>query len=193
MKRLSKHLRVSDRGPRGIRCRARRRQRGQVAAEFAIVSVLMAALFAGMLDISRAWRASKALSAAVRDGARLAAIAPADKRVEVTTTLVKEAAAVYFEDSDVDVDVEDLEIVVDSDSTGGSQNVPIVTVTANANIPLQYGSMLPIGTTVDGQRVLPVSRSATFRNEVLAEEGGSGGGGGGGAGGGSGGKGGKKK
>jgi Flp pilus assembly protein TadG len=159
-----------------------------VAAEFAIVSLFLAALFAGMIDVSRTWRASEALAAAVRDGARLAAIAPADRRVDAAEELVRMSAALYFEAGDIDIDVDDLLIDVSDGSTAGSQGVPIVTVSATANIPLQYGNLLPFGTTVDGQRVLSVSRTASFRNEVVAEENGAPGkGGGGGKGGGSGG------
>jgi Flp pilus assembly protein TadG len=188
MRRSLKHLRCARHG--GPALRDGRFERGQVAAEFAIVSLFLAALFAGMIDVSRAWRASEALAAAVRDGARLAAIAPADRRVSAAEELVRMSAALYFEAGDVEIDVDDLLIDVSDGSTGGSQGVPIVTVSATANIPLQYGNLLPFGSTVDGQRVLSVSRTASFRNEVAAEENGApgnGGGGGGSGGGGSGG------
>jgi Flp pilus assembly protein TadG len=126
-------------------------------AEFALVSVLMVALLAGTLELGRAWSAAEVLTAAVRDGARVAAVTDEASRVAAAEERVDATAGTYFTPADVSV-------VVSNDTTAGGQ--AIVTVTATGSLELLFGGLLPIGQDVGGRQILVVRRSATFVDET---------------------------
>lgn len=141
-------------------------QSGQVLAEFAIVCIILVALFIGMIDISAMLRASDNLAAAVRDGARVAARTPSDKRDAAVEGMVHST----FPDG---------ETIVDRISTTDSvfEEDAIVTVRATVSVPLRFSNPLLYlggGSVVDGRRVLLLTRTASFRNELAAKEKGGG-------------------
>ena len=160
MKQMHKRMRGSGFGT-GRRSRLRRPGdcRGQAIVEVAIATVVLTFLFAGTLDISRTWNAAETLAVAVRDGARVAALTPDAERKNVATTRVASAAAAYFDAADLDIDV-------DNDTVGSNPTVPVVTVTVTGDVPLLLGTFLPIGKWENAQKVVAISRSATFRDQV---------------------------
>lgn len=157
--------------PKPPRKKAERRfvleaQSGQVIAEFAIVCIVLATLFVSMIDVSALWRASDNLAAAVRDGARIAARTPSDKRDAAVEDMVHST----FPDGETIVNgIKTTDTVLEEDA--------IVTVRATASVPLRFSNPLLYfggGSIVDGRRVLLLTRTSSFRNELASNEKGGG-------------------
>jgi Flp pilus assembly protein TadG len=141
--------------PRGARSR-RHATRGQAFAEFGIAAILLGIMMAGILEFGRAWSAVDVLDAAVRHGARTASTNSPATRTSAATASVRAMAKTYFDEDALDINLT-------PGTLAGTQ--PVITVTATGNIRLLFSDLLPIGTVVDGKRVIQITRSSTQPDE----------------------------
>ena len=130
----------------------RDRARGQAMMEFAVVATMLATLLAGILEFGRVWSAAQIMNAAVRDGARLAAVTDkSNNRDKSVKDRVQSTASAYFDKSKVTVNV----------NTGTVSGQPTVTVTGTGTLNMLFGNWL-LGKSVN------ISRSVSMRDETVA-------------------------
>ena len=120
--------------------------------EFAVVATLLATLLGGILEFGRVWSAAQVLNAAVRDGARLAAVtASTNNRTQAVKDRVQNTASSYFDKNNV-------QVVIKTSTVSGQ---PVVTVTGTGTLTMLFGNSF-LGKKVD------ISRQVSMRDETLA-------------------------
>jgi Flp pilus assembly protein TadG len=119
--------------------------------EFAVVATLFAMLMAGIVEFGRVWSAANVLNAAVRDGARLAAVTDKSGRNSVVKSRVQSTASTYFAGSDLNVQVK---------GGNGAGGEPLVTVGATGTLNMLFGDWLL------GKKV-KLYRESTMRDETV--------------------------
>jgi len=138
---------------------SRRSRSGQATPEFALVAFALLVLLLGIVEISRLLSASEVLSAAARAGGRVAATTLSGARDAAVTTSVQTAAASYFAPANLSVSVSSV-----TDASGQ----PVVTVTVTGKLALLFANWIAGNTTLNGKPAMSVTRSATFRDEMVA-------------------------
>jgi Flp pilus assembly protein TadG len=118
--------------------------------------VLLGLMLAGVLEFGRAWGAVDTLAAAAREGARTASVTNPATRESAAIESVRTLATTHFKDDDLDIDIAE-------GTLAGTQ--PVVTVSVTGTLDLLFADLLPIGTVVDGKRVIQITRSTTLPDE----------------------------
>ncbi len=113
-------------------------------------------MLASVLEFGRAWGAVDTLQAAAREGARTASVTNPATRESAAITSIRTLAATHFDEDELDIDIAE-------GTLAGTQ--PVVTVTVTGDIDLIFAELLPIGTMVDGKRVIQITRSTTLPDE----------------------------
>lgn len=121
------------------------------------MAVALFVIVFGIIEIGRLLSASNVLTAATRNGARLAATTPAASRTTAVTASIQSEVASYFPAANVSVSVT---------STTDANGQPVVTVSATGKISLLF--LTGFGnSTLNGKSAMALTRSATFRDETV--------------------------